>query len=1351
MKRTRLSDILPVLLITISLFSLIFSFNIGKASINNIQEAEPDEIDGGSGNNYGNETRAEDFQYLGTRNLDGTTQYGSVYMRYFKEYWVKQSWSSSTIHRYNDAGRLVGTRNTVSRSIALGTDSDGNLYVGDNSRTFYKFDRNGNQLWARTYNDGSQARGITCDDKYVYGLFNYGPILKLDKNTGAKLGTINPSLRFSNAFGMLYFNNMLIVSDSDHELLVYDMNGQHLRTIDPPYNSGNYGLAWTGRELQACEFSRNTWYRYSAVDLLVYTDSAALVVPKGEENVCYTRYKPYTFSVNLTTNENLNHVSELKVYLDYNTTNATLGYNWSRNEFFKLQDEKNDVNLLIDNCTLADDGVDRIWVNFSVIFNFSFPHERPIDCLTKTSSVANEHTMDRFPWLFRVENDFEFAGTPFFSGEEQGKIDPGDWVKGGQNITVSNLSVVYAGSPMLYPDDEFFNVRITDRFGNTWWDNSSSVEGISLPIRTRYATDPDEEYLITIEDIPGSGICMTNLSFPVKLDAEPPLFPVNLKCRAGGFKDKETGNTKQPEMYVTWDAVEDPASGLLGYYYSQSDNSGTTDGTFTNVTEVKIDELEEGYAEIYVWCVDNVGNIGDAASSGILVDLSPPVFSNHTPLDGSWHNHTDIDCSIEIFDGPGSGVDGSTIEYSISASGTHGFNFWMPAWVPEEGNPIIPSVKYIFPEGEENYIKWRAKDISENGFSESPPVNIKVDITPVSFNDEITPQIEWYAQNTISTTITVSDTGSGVDLESLEARISTAGPNDFGKWISIDAENIHEPVEGQYEITVTFSYAEGKDNYIMFRGTDMVGTPYTLSDKFNLKIDSSPVYFGTFKPDEEEYADDRTVECFIQILDDGSGVNPSTVQYSIGYGGTDNESFDPWKNAVNVVTGNPTQVLMKLEFEWGDDNYIKWRADDLTGTGFNESMPYRVWVNSIPKVVISSPDDGSYFRFDGEITFDATHSSDEDGDNLTHYWTSNVSANRQIGSGAYFSFQLEPGKHTITLFVSDGHGYNESEKIRIEVGGPAVYGKDSDGDGFSDGLEREKGSDPYNRAVFPGGKPDIVDQDRGGILGEDSSLLFVIVGCILLLIIVILVILFIIRKRKKKDSEQISPSGMPIPMQSQYGPPQHPYPQGQYHPTGLPQGYGEMAQYQGAAWGMQGAGAPGAVFPPGAGITNTNQYGPPVPGQAPQAQIPQNDYSPQLPPYSPAGPGPSGSTAYSLPLFSTEEGAQNLELMALPPGPDPAGGQAIMNPAAAPSIHNPDLSLQPEAVQAIGALDTLPTPPEPFQPASLQAHEGIPAPVTNEITMQCHSCGNNYNAEISQYPALVTCPVCKTQGIIESQ
>ena len=1265
-----------------------------------------------------NGTRVEDFQYLGTKTISGTTQYGSVYNRYFREYWVKQSWSSSTIYRYNEAGAYLGTKNTIRSSIALGTDSHGSLYIGDNSRTFYKFDRNGNQVWSRNYNDGSQARGITCDDRYVYALFNYGPILKLDMNTGAKLGTINPSLRFSNAFSMLYFNNMLIVSDSDHELLVYDMNGRHLRTIDPPYNSGNFGIVWTGRELQACEHNRNTWYRYSAVDLLVYTENAALMVPEGEEDICFAEYRPYVLSVNLTTNEDLSHVAETKVYLDYNTTNATLGYNWSRGQFFKLQDPDHHVNLLRDNCTVADDGKDRIWVNFSVVFNFTFPHERPIDCFTITSSVAEEHTMDRFPYMFTVENDLEFTGTPRFTGQYQGELNKGNWIRGGENITVGNLTVRYARSPGYYPDDRYFDVKIADRTGRTWWDNESSREEVSINIQSRGVTDPEEEFLITIENIPGKGICMSNLTYPLKIDSDAPLPPLNLLCHADSFKGRETRHTDEPEMFVTWDEVEDHASGLLGYYYSHSDSSGTINGSFTNETEVELDKLPEGYSPIYLWCIDNVGNVGEAANSGILVDLTPPVFTNFTPSDGSWQRTSEVVCSVEVLDGEGSGVNGATVEYAVSTGNGQNFDMWIPSGLITVGQKLIPSITHIFSEGEENYIKWRAKDITGNGYVESFPVNVKVDVTPISFAEDLSTHANWYDTREIKSIITVSDEGIGVNLSTLEARISTTGPGVFGEWMRIGPDDITELNQGEYELQFTAIYAEGKDNYVMFRGTDLVGNTISVSNKFNLRVDTSPAYFGDFVPDGDTYSDEQEVECFIQIFDDGSGVDVNTVEYSISKDGSDDEDFGGWKRAQNVVGGNPTQVLMELKFEWGKNNYIRWRAGDKMGTGLNVSPPYRIWINSEPTPLISQPFPDSDLWSHIEITFDARNSSDLDGDNLTFHWSSNVTSNRSIGSGARITRKLTPGKHTVTLYVNDGHGYNVTEKLFITV------------------EEKVKKKE---------------EKDEGVLFSEDGglSLWAIMAIVVLLLLLILLAVWLVVGKGKKKEEEHAPQPFLPPP--APYSPYSQPYGQGQYLSTTGP-GYVQQ--------GFSGAisqGAPPSAYPPMGGYPGYHQ----VPTG------PQNAYfAPEtaLPPVEITSPG------FMLPPFTTDQGIQDFDRLALPPAaidmppqitPDTgaptqdlstgnialAPGAVASQAAGSPPLAPPSAE-SPDGISPLPALDNTPFPPSAGAPQISMPEPGVPS--SNEMTMQCHACGLNYAATVIEFPAVVTCPVCQTQGVIAS-
>jgi len=1123
---------------------------------------------------------------------------------------------------------------------------------------------------------------------------------------------------------------------------------------------------------------------------VIMTKDAALTDPGNQDYICYSRYKSYNISVKVGTTDKLADAKEVNLYLDYNHTNATLNYNWMNQTFYKTQDLNGHVELLLDDCTVTNDAVEFWWVNFTVIFNFTFPHESLVDCYVETLATNGDDSRDFFPYLFRVENDLEMDGTPELVGEFQGKLEKGDWIQGNETITLSNLTVLYANTFNTYPDDEYFDVTLTDSVGNIYWDNESSGEEVQIEFPSRNLTDLREKYYITITNLYGKAVCMSNFTFPVTIDNEAPAAPFNVICHANSFKDKETENTDETETFVTWEAVEDFESELKGYYYSLVDNSGTDNGTFLNNTEVHLENLDEGDISVYVWCIDNVGNIGTASNSGIRVDLTPPAFSDLTPADGSWFNHSDVECSVTIKDMNGSGVDASTIEYSVSSLGTGAFLQWIPAWLPYDQESVNPIITYNFPEGENNYIKWRAKDVSENGFVESDPVNVKIDVTPVEFALEISPQIDWYDYHEISSTIFISDIGCGVDTDRIEARISTSGSSDFDKWYLVDPANI-TVAQGGYEISVTFRYAEGSDNYLMFRGTDLVDNPYTLSKKFNLKIDTTPVYFSDFNLEGGEALDVCEQECLIIIRDNGSGVDPVSVEYSISTEGSDEKKFSPWKKVANVVSGNPTQATMHIEFEWGMQNYIRWRGNDLLESGLGYSDTYQIWINSEPQITISSPESRIEVFSDEFVLFDATLSEDYDGDNLTFFWSSNIDLNHSLGNSPLFKAKLAVGNHSITLYVSDGHGNNISKKFKVNV--------------------REK----VNKPVVGG-------QDDGGIFsvsgGDDSLFWFIIAGAGVLFLLILLIFFIVLRKKKKKKKEAEEASLRMQTPPSYYGPPSSPYPQGYYQPPSIQQGYQPQA--------------PG-TSPQATGYGQTQsrlQLPPATPPQYPPYQPAQ----PQLPSYgqlpaqtptnnSPAALGPTGDLSYSLPVFTTEQGDQNLTRMALPPGPAPdeppvsfqaaspspelplpgmtdpqyqgtPSGLAvaldidISPPAPVPGTISPAEPPEPETKIA-GTLDDIfggapqegpPAPSEtpvpetaipqkPSEPETNSAEtldgifggappEGppappaapVPEPEVKEIMMQCHSCGNSYQASIAQLPAIVTCTHCQTQGMVES-
>ena len=1106
---------------------------------------------------------------------------------------------------------------------------------------------------------------------------------------------------------------------------------------------------------------------------LAMSESAAVEDTRSAENICYAEYEQYNLSVNVITTDNLDDVTKIDVFLDYNSTNISVSYDMGSKQFSKSQDPEGYLVLNTQDCSAYNDGSDNWFINFNVTFNFTFPHEELIDCYVYTSIVGNEFWIDRFAELFRVENDLELEGTPGLVGEYQGELAEGDWVRGNENITISGLTVRYAGGPSIYPEDDYFDVKVVDEGGNAWWDNQSKGESVEIDITSRNVTDTGEEYVISIEAIPGNGTSVGIMTFPVKIDAEAPPPPEELLCHADSFKDRETVNTNDPVMYVTWDLVEDTASGLEGYLFSEDDNSGTLDGEFQNYTGIMLEKLAEGFAPIYVWCVDKVGNVGKAAHSGIFVDLTPPVFENILPIDGSWFNRSDIECSVDILDVEGSGVDGQTIEYSVSYDGPNNFMTWIPAWLVQGEEKLTPLVKYNFQEGENNYIKWRVKDVAENGYVESIPSNLKVDITPVEFSDELSLLENWYAKKEATVKIKLSDGGSGVDPDSLAARVSVDGPGGFGPWTAIDGDKISALNDEEYEIEATFQLEEGIGNYIMFRGTDMVGNPLSLSGKFNLKVDTSPAYFSDFTPGEDTSLDNCKVECFTLIWDNGSGVDPKTVEYSVSTDGPDDKEFGPWKKAQNVVTGNPTQVMMEIKFEWGMENYIRWRADDKLGTGYAVSDSHQVWVNSKPDIEISSPWNDLTVFSDEDISFDASLTNDEDGDELSFYWSSNIDINSSVGYGPSFDAKLVIGNHTITLWVSDGHGNNISKKIKINVAKRII-----------------KDPDPPE-SVFTRA-------------GADNTMFWILLAGIVLFLLLVLMIFFIVirKKKKKKEDDPVPPQ---TPYRPQYGQPPSPYSQGYYQST-TQQGYGGGYGTQSSTSVRSAGGYPGTVTP--------NR---PMLPQGPQTAQTQYRQTPQTP-LLPAGPGtsPGSDVSYLLPTFTTDQGEQNLTRMALPPAPVSGSPDMSMQPMdptlASPSPGPLDFKLPPlspetsletpidipgvapgpsplsspqsgipetPASSPLGISEpTVPPAQPPVAPDSTSGvldeifasgppqggppqggpPQGAPAPPitpepepdVKELTMQCHSCGNDYLAVITSLPAVVTCTHCQTQGMVES-
>ena len=112
------------------------------------------------------------------------------------------------------------------------------------------------------------------------------------------------------------------------------------------------------------------------------------------------------------------------------------------------------------------------------------------------------------------------------------------------------------------------------------------------------------------------------------------------------------------------------------------------------------------------------------------------------------------------------------------------------------------------------------------------------------------------------------------------------------------------------------------------------------------------------------------------------------------------------------------------------DHRVTLHIMDGQGPGTWLAVNFSVRHNLPPTVRITTPSDGSsYFDYQ-EVPFNASATSDPEGQSLTFTWTSDVSG--LIGQGMSISKRLATGEHAVTVWVDDGWA-NVSKSVGVEV------------------------------------------------------------------------------------------------------------------------------------------------------------------------------------------------------------------------------------------------------------------------------------------------------------------------------
>ncbi len=159
-----------------------------------------------------------------------------------------------------------------------------------------------------------------------------------------------------------------------------------------------------------------------------------------------------------------------------------------------------------------------------------------------------------------------------------------------------------------------------------------------------------------------------------------------------------------------------------------------------------------------------------------------------------------------------------------------------------------------------------------------------------------------------------------------------------------------------------------------------------------------------------------------------------TAEFTLDATGSFDADNDPmvfswWSNRTGFLAKGRVAKVTIGEPGW---HRINLTVDDGKGHNVTANVIIRLVVPNYPPVgVIDSPLEGETFTSDDVIVFDASGSSDPNGDNITFHWVSNASGD--LGYEERVERTLRVGSHTIILWVEDTQGTRTAVFVNITI------------------------------------------------------------------------------------------------------------------------------------------------------------------------------------------------------------------------------------------------------------------------------------------------------------------------------
>ena len=561
--------------------------------------------------------------------------------------------------------------------------------------------------------------------------------------------------------------------------------------------------------------------------------NAFLLVDGENGNVCLSRYRAYSFNTTINDTDGTDDIKYVNITIEPYDENITLC--WSRDatpHFSKLNDsDPNDhINLSSNDTHWGDIDTNTTFVNFQLNFNWTYPDEDLSNITLNVTDGNNNSNATTYENLFKVENDLGFNGLLSVTGEYQGSLVTGDWVRTSENMTFSGLKVTYEGFASDYPSNDYFNVSVTNGTGTSWYNNSSEGQPFSISVASSSVSEDSNDHNVSINKLPvgREGNVSANQTFNIKVDGEVPSAPDNITIHADTFLDNRTYADNDTTFFVTWNISVDSGSGTKRYYYSFENNEGNVDtnSTVINKSIIADPTLIEGTVTFYLWCEDNVGNIGSSATDTIIFDSTAPTYwglpdnvmiddgiaaTNDSHLTFEWDNFTDPGATP-------SGLDYYYYSFNNNGGSTNGILDYES-----------PGELFGASDGTVHVYVWVVDKAGNIGLSDSD--SIIVDTEEVYFENPSPSTSAWVNTSLVTCEIDIRDNTTGVLPNTIDYRYYNGSTSN---WISAGysggAQQLFTP-------SAALEFAPGSNNYVQWRAGDDVTNGPTASLQYTVQVD----------------------------------------------------------------------------------------------------------------------------------------------------------------------------------------------------------------------------------------------------------------------------------------------------------------------------------------------------------------------------------------------------------------------------------------------------------------------------------------------------------------------------------